>query len=217
MIRCVTLYQMPWKKQFPLICKWCRSPFLGDRPDRQFCGKRCSSQSRWTDPAKRAVQGDKMRQLRERPGVAEKLVEYLASERNPFHSAEVRQRGIDVHRQRGYAELNGGNGRGRTVPQRVLAAALGWPTEYVVRTGADYQPHHYKIDIAQPELWIAIEVDGASHKAIAVQAADRRKDEFLRASGWEVLRFTNEQVMRELESVLQAVASTTSKRERETT
>lgn len=155
--------------------------------------------------------------MRTRPEVAERIREYLQSDRNPFRSAETRTRATEAHRSRGYAELNGGNGQPLPEPQRILAAALLWPTEYVIRTGNGYQPAHYKIDIAEPTLRIAIEVDGVSHQSLRVQMADRRKTEFLRGCGWVVLRFSNSEILNNLSTVLALVRSTTLKRARETT
>lgn len=94
--------------------------------------------------------------------------------------------------------VQGGNGRGPTVPQKTLADLLGWPMEVIVPTGrprAPGLPTHYKLDLANPAAKIAVEVDGGSHGALSRRAADRRKDEWLTAAGWTVLRFTNRQVI----------------------
>jgi very-short-patch-repair endonuclease len=72
-------------------------------------------------------------------------------------------------------------------------------------------PTCYKVDIAIPEKMIAIEVDGGSHSAIERQMQDKKKDAFLKKLGWNVLRFTNKQVMERLEECVQTVMSTISK------
>lgn len=59
---------------------------------------------------------------------------------------------------------------------------LGWKASYM------------RIDIANPELKIAVEVDGNSHKLKKNQINDRLKDKILNELGWNVLRFKNEEV-----------------------
>jgi hypothetical protein len=110
--------------------------------------------------------------------------------------------------------IHGGNGKGMTVPQSMLADALQWPVEFVVKTGAtkgDGRPFHYKLDIAHPLLKVAVEVDGRSHRSMTVRQSDARKDLFLKSSGWTVLRFSNQQVMDDLAGCVQMVLSTTSR------
>lgn len=93
-------------------------------------------------------------------------------------------------------KIQGGNGRGPTVPQMSLAAALGWEMEVVVRVGMGAGwPHHYKIDIADSETKRAVEVDGGSHGTKSVKVADVRKEEFLKSQGWTVWRFSNAEAM----------------------
>jgi REase_MTES_1575 len=49
---------------------------------------------------------------------------------------------------------------------------------------------HYRIDVAYPERWIAIELDGRGHATEAAFESDRVRDNRLRLAGWTVLRFT---------------------------
>lgn len=105
----------------------------------------------------------------------------------------------------------GGNGADMAVPQRMLADALQWQTEFVVTTGATRgsgMPHHYRLDMAHPELKIAVEVDGRSHNWEKVKESDARKDAFLASLGWNVLRFSNTAVMDDLAGCVQTVTST---------
>lgn len=90
----------------------------------------------------------------------------------------------------------GGNGRGLTIPQQVLLEALGdgWQAEYPVRTGKKRNsgfPSSYKLDIANLELKIGVEVDGHSHNNSERKAQDIKKDTLLKSLGWQVLRFKN--------------------------
>ena len=113
-----------------------------------------------------------------------------------------------------------GNGRGLTKPQEMLSSALGWETEVSIRTGqkrGSGYPHAYKVDIANRELMIAIEVDGPSHAPITRQIADRKRDELLAGLGWLVLRFTNERVLTDLQGCLSEISSSISKSRSTTT
>lgn len=107
-------------------------------------------------------------------------------------------------------KIQGGNGRPIPIPQKKLADALGWQTEFAV-----YIPKSkwvcLKIDIANPSLMIGIEVDGGSHCSLARQKQDAEKMQALQSLGWTILRFSNKQVMADLERCVQTVASTTSK------
>ena len=57
---------------------------------------------------------------------------------------------------------------------------------------------------------IIIEVDGESHDFEERQKADQRRDAFFAAEGFQVLRFTNEQVMTSLEGVVEVIRQATS-------
>lgn len=103
----------------------------------------------------------------------------------------------------------GGNGK-PTAPQLALASALGWPIEVAIITTTvagqfPSLPHAYKVDVGNEELKIAIEVDGDSHKLPKWRFLDRRKESVLRALGWTVLRFWNEEVTESLEECVQKV------------
>jgi very-short-patch-repair endonuclease len=97
-------------------------------------------------------------------------------------------------------KIRGGNGMGLSKPQEMMLKALGegWIAEHVITTklrNLGY-PHHYKIDLANPDLMIAIEVDGRSHCALERKAQDRRKDEFLASQGWSVFRLSNQKAIK---------------------
>jgi very-short-patch-repair endonuclease len=85
-------------------------------------------------------------------------------------------------------------------PQATLLKILGpgWIAEIPVKTGNRRErggmPTHYKIDIAHPDLKIAVEIDGESHSGNRKES-DARKDAFLQSIGWSVLRFSNKAVI----------------------
>jgi hypothetical protein len=93
-------------------------------------------------------------------------------------------------------EIKGGNGI--TLPiQEELAARLGpeWSTEWVVPV-RNHKAHrvakNLKIDIANPELKIALELDGYSHQMRNRRIQDSQKTLYLARKGWCVLRITNQ-------------------------
>lgn len=137
--------------------------------------------------------------------------------RNPMARPESREKMRGTLKAIGHRPpVRGGNGKGLTVPQSHLAQALGWDTEVIVRTGqrrvnAEHLPSHYKLDIADRALKVAIEVDGGSHAMRERQEQDAKKTAFLSSRGWTVLRFSNRDVMERLEACVQTVMSTTSK------
>jgi hypothetical protein len=133
--------------------------------------------------------------------------------RNPMRHAAAREKmRLTLRALQHRPKVRGGNGRAIPVPQQMLADALGWPTEVIVRTGRrGYWPTHYKVDIANRALMIAIEVDGFSHFAMVRKAQDARKDAFLTGRGWRVLRFSNRAVLENLSACVLKVASMTSK------
>ncbi len=110
--------------------------------------------------------------------------------------------------------VRGGNGKPPSVPQMLLASALGWEMEVAVPTrqprGSGY-PTSYKLDIASRALRVGVEVDGASHCSLERRAQDRKKEGLLGSLGWKVLRFSNGDVTRNLSGCVQAVLSSISK------
>lgn len=126
---------------------------------------------------------------------------HLKGETNPFRDPKVKAKARASLRARGWEHLNGGNGRGLSETQSIIAAALGWETEYVVVTNRG-QGHHYVLDIVELDLMIDVEIDGSSHLSHSVMEKDNERDEFLRSVGWTVLRYTNKQVIENPSSVL---------------
>lgn len=134
---------------------------------------------------------------------------------NPMHKPEIRAAMAATLRKIKHKPVErGGNGRAPPVPQELLSTLLGWPMEVVVRThkppGSGY-PQHYKVDIANRDLKIAIEVDGGSHCASVVRVRDEKKAELLRSFGWTVLRFKNQAVLSDPAACVEAVQSTISR------
>jgi very-short-patch-repair endonuclease len=62
---------------------------------------------------------------------------------------------------------------------------------------------HYIVDFVCFSLRLIIEVDGPSHEVTGGQDAIRTRR--LEAQGYRIIRFSNEQVMRELDSVVETI------------
>lgn len=213
---------------FTRNCEWCGQTFTKtgkpSAPPR-FCNRTCSAKWRMSNPEfvasldtpkRRAAASENMRRWRESPEGHATLQAHLKGSGNPLRDPAVRAKAQATLREQSYQVLNGGNGQ-LTVPQKLLAARLGWATEVpIVTERKSPYPHAYKVDLASPELMIAIEVDGESHKNPRAREIDERQDDLLRDLGWTVLRFWNRQVLEETETVMAqimaAVASSTSKR-----
>lgn len=196
---------MPRKRNIPKNCEWCGRSFLANKQTRKFCGKSCSTKSRIT-PETRERSRQVMLRIIARPEVQEKLQAHLRSSSNPLLNPINKRKAQIVLRELGYPTLTGGNGRGPTIPQRLLAERLGWVMEYPIRTGSRAGiPMCYKVDIAEPILKIAIEVDGHSHKGAKARQLDAKRDAILSGMGWRIIRVQNEQVMKSLPAVIERV------------
>lgn len=109
----------------------------------------------------------------------------------------------------------GGNGN-LSEPQMALLAALGdgWVVELAINTRDvrhlfDRPSNHYKADIANAALKIAVELDGFSHNSPKARALDAKKEAILSALGWKVFRFSNQQILSDMGSVTTLLKSST--------
>ncbi|HBK66849.1 MAG TPA: endonuclease [Cyanobacteria bacterium UBA9226] len=66
---------------------------------------------------------------------------------------------------------------------------------------------HFIVDFYCPSLKLVIEVDGESHFTDEEKAWDRERTERLEGYGLTIIRFTNEQVLRDFEGVCAAIQS----------
>jgi len=67
-------------------------------------------------------------------------------------------------------------------------------------------------DFACVATRIIVEADGDQHGADGAQAYDAQRSASLEALGWRVLRFSNAQVMREMDDVLETILAAAEKR-----
>lgn len=224
MTRCVSQRKIP---TMPIIiCEWCQRRVEKERTRNRFCDRSCSAQWRMrqypveaTEKSREASRQN-MLALRARPDVQAKLRRHLQSKSNPFNDPAVKAKAAAALRARGFEHLNGGNGRGATKAQHILAALLGWPIEVSIKTkkrrGSGY-PACYKVDIGNRDLKIAVECDGHSHKMKSVKDLDAKKDAFLSSLGWTVIRFTNKAILDNPIRCARKVLSTISKPKQGTT
>jgi very-short-patch-repair endonuclease len=91
--------------------------------------------------------------------------------------------------------------RAETLLWRYLKAnridGLGFRRQVLIR--------NYIIDFVCLSAKLVVELDGESHDFEERRKADQRRDVFFLSEGFQVLRFTNEQVMSNLEGVIELV------------
>ncbi len=115
-------------------------------------------------------------------------------------SPEVREKVSAALKASGHApKVRGGNGQ-LTEPQERLLKRMGngWVAEFAVPVphhDSRCLPKHLKIDVAQPQLMIAIELDGQSHRSLVRRLQDARKTIYLAQNGWSVFRVTNQRAI----------------------
>ena len=63
----------------------------------------------------------------------------------------------------------------------------------------------YIVDFACPEFGFIVEIDGAQHNDPHALSDDMERTGFLEQSGWTVLRFTNDDVLKDIDSVCQHI------------
>lgn len=198
------------KRTHRLTCERCGAAFWSrDKPLNnrgRFCSRSCVGY--WMSETGRNTF---LRDQRNSPEFKKTLEAHLFSSSNPFNDPELRKTNAVGARERARRLLTGGNGRAMSEPQRRLAEKLGWQTEVAVSLGSPRQvgyPTHYKIDIAATQLLIGIEVDGHGHRVPSIRAKDAKKTAKLEVMGWTILRFTNQQILSDIESVVSTVMET---------
>lgn len=176
--------------QLTKVCPTCQKTFQ-TKPGYRIvhCSVKCGQKSK--PKCREASERMKVRNPMFIPGVAEMVSQ--------------KSKGIDKLKK-----FRGGNGRGPSKAEAMLAKAGGFklnhiiPTGHKIRDGSGY-PSHYKPDLVWLSQKVVVEVDGHSHDAKSRQQQDRRKEQFLRSLGWKVFRVSNEEVFSDVESVLEKI------------
>ena len=91
-----------------------------------------------------------------------------------------------------------------TAPERRLWACLR-KSQLGVKFRRQFGVGRYIVDFYCPAKRLVIEVDGDSHFSTEGMAYDQVRDDYVRSLGIQVLRFTNQQVMQELEAVVESI------------
>jgi len=184
-------------------CEYCGETYKDKKykQGRQFCSRSCAAK------AKMQNQAHYRTFTTSRPSPDARLASSVRMKtNNPMFDPEIVAKMVHSNRVRGHYngfQNRGGNGQ-LTTQQEKLAQALGWPTEYSIPTGNPKWPAAVT-DLAAPQLRIAVEVDGRSHRSQKQKNRDRMKMEMLASLGWIVLRFWNGEIDNQLESVLNRI------------
>jgi hypothetical protein len=192
------------EKLLPLVavsCEFCKNEFQlsmsqrselrAGRQNRFFCSTSCSGKWVLNQPGQQEIRQSKVSQLR--------------LERDFLNTPEAISKRVETLKLIG---VTGGSGRPPPKPHQMLADALSLPIEYPINSGrnrSDGFKAVYHVDIASPDVKLAIEVDGRSHRYGLWPERDRKKTEVLNSLGWVVLRFTNKEIMDNLDAYAQKV------------
>ncbi len=101
-------------------------------------------------------------------------------------------------------------GRGRelrqtaTTPERLLWGRLRGKQVHGVRFRRQHPLDPFFVDFYCYAASLVVEIDGESHVGRA--AADAERERYLRERGLRVIRFTNDQVIHNLDTVVEAIA-----------
>lgn len=90
-----------------------------------------------------------------------------------------------------------------------LAETVLWEYLRELRSSAKFRRQHiigdFIVDFVCLEKYLVIEVDGGYHAEPRQQEDDRLRAEWLNKMGYQVLRFTNEQVMETPQKVVEEI------------
>ena len=87
----------------------------------------------------------------------------------------------------------------RTIWQRVRRRQMGPEFRRQVSIG------RYVVDFYCPSAQLIVEIDGGVHLVAEAQAYDGERDKFFMENGFRVLRFTNDEVEKDLNAVIKRV------------
>lgn len=95
-----------------------------------------------------------------------------------------------------------GSGSERLVATLLAQAGLPKP---VLQHEVVHEGRTYRIDLAYPAEWVAIEYDGRQHAEVEVWESDHPRQNDVVLSGWTVLRYTRRMYLREPERIVREV------------
>lgn len=181
-------------------CKNCgnKNPPGSRGRKREFCCRQCITKYTWKNNRQKMEQslldGHKNNPHRAKDSSKRMTI------KNPMMKRSIRELMSKTLKLIGHKpRTQGGNGRGPTVPQQMLFDSLGdgWEMEHVVKTKRKSPyPTCYKIDIANVDKMIGIEVDGPSHSSRKSRERDIKKTNLLTSLGWTIYRIKNEDILK---------------------
>ena len=232
------------KRVLERVCLYCKKPFMTFRKGKytaRYCSRSCASKGispesrqkhneaiRKPPVMKKCQECGKLMVLKPRGKRSEKqrFCSPSCAARYQFRDPKFRYGATERMRakSKGTFLSRGGNGQ-LTTQQKNLCGALALPEsamEFVVLTTNAREhfpslPNSYKVDLGIPEVKLAIEIDGKTHKDKKWKFLDRRKTAVLNFLGWTVLRFWNKEVDQDLNRCVRTVTSTISKLKETTT
>ena len=92
-----------------------------------------------------------------------------------------------------------------TDAEKILWSRLRLARQVGIRFRRQHPVGPYIADFACCRAHLVIELDGATHGSDEELARDRRRDAYMRARGWRVLRFSKEDIYRHLEDVVSRI------------
>jgi hypothetical protein len=210
-------------KRTKKICIQCGKEFatIPSSPIR-FCGRSCSAKWTMTNTDKKwachtkesTVKRVKTMKLtlQNHPEIAKNASDRMKTD-NPMWKPGIKEKMTQSMKGKTFLS-RGGNGQ-ITKQQRIIYDLLiqinkNWILEYPIKTKEVFDqfpslPPYYSPDIGNPEIKVAIEIDGKTHKQQKWKFLDHRKTEVLNALGWKVLRFWNEEVDQNPELIIQRI------------
>ncbi|GAI06467.1 unnamed protein product [marine sediment metagenome] len=78
---------------------------------------------------------------------------------------------------------------------------LCWHIKFRTQRMMDF----YIVDFLIPERWLIVELDGKYHNNPQQRSYDKRRNEYLQKKGFSILRFWNEKVFKQPESIKQSI------------
>ncbi len=95
--------------------------------------------------------------------------------------------------------------RDMTDAERILWSRIRPSVAQGLRFRRQHPVGPFIVDFACPLSRLAIEVDGETHGTDEEIAYDKRREAYLRSRGWHVLRFTNQEIYKSLNAVLDGI------------
>lgn len=198
-------------------CKFCGQP----TKNKAFCSMSCNGKYATTTPEgrekfytkerARKISASKLLMHKDHPEYANRFRQRQLKN-NTASPVAVREKISRSLLAIGHAPpIRRGNGWGPTKPEKILLdkfpeAKNNFPVKTGALSGSGF-PACYKVDVAFPNIRLAVEVDGQSHRSPLGRERDNKRDRCLMGLGWNVLRFTNKAILTRPEEVMRTISS----------